>query len=183
MKTFVFLGSLMLLSFPVAAKEKAAPPSEPATHPDWADVRDKGLSGITSTLYDPTSVVVNWSSGFAWGFTKPIIGRRTYGWVACGTLNAKNRLGGYVGATPFWIMADASGAVTSAWVNQSMSSCDAGTGAPVNPELKTISPTMAVSGGAGVSVADELEKLAALRDKGIITQAEFDTQKARLLAR
>ena len=183
MKKLLLLGSMAIISTPLASKEKAPPPAEPATHPDWADVRDKGLSALTSTLYDPTSVVVNWSTGFAWGFTKPIIGRRSYGWVACGTLNAKNRLGGYVGATPFWIKADASGAVTSAWVNESMSSCDAGTGVPVNPELKTISPAMAASGGAGVSVADELEKLAALRDKGIITQAEFETQKARLLAR
>jgi hypothetical protein len=31
------------------------------------------------------------------------------------------------------------------------------------------------------SVADELEKLAGLRDKGIITDAEFATQKAKLL--
>jgi len=32
-------------------------------------------------------------------------------------------------------------------------------------------------------VADELAKLAALRDKGILTDAEFATQKAKLLAR
>lgn len=31
------------------------------------------------------------------------------------------------------------------------------------------------------SIADELSKLAELRDKGIITDAEFDTQKAKLL--
>jgi hypothetical protein len=32
------------------------------------------------------------------------------------------------------------------------------------------------------SVADELTKLAALRDKGVLTEAEFDAQKKRLLA-
>ena len=32
-----------------------------------------------------------------------------------------------------------------------------------------------------VSTADELEKLAALRDKGIITPADFEKQKAKLL--
>jgi len=183
MKKLLFFSGLMIITAPLAAKEKALPPPEPATHPDWADARDKGLSGITSTLFDPTSVVVNWSSGFSWGFTKPIIGKRTHGWVACGTINAKNRMGGYVGARPFWIMADANGAVTYDWAISTVSSCYTGTGAPVNPELKTISPTMAASGGSSVSVADELEKLAGLRDKGIISQAEFDTQKARLLAR
>jgi hypothetical protein len=34
---------------------------------------------------------------------------------------------------------------------------------------------------AGGSTADELERLAGLKDKGVITQAEFDAQKAKLL--
>ncbi len=33
-----------------------------------------------------------------------------------------------------------------------------------------------------ISVADELEKLAGLRDRGIITDEEFSAQKAKLLA-
>ena len=36
--------------------------------------------------------------------------------------------------------------------------------------------------GGGQSVADELAKLADLRDAGTITAAEFESQKARLLA-
>ena len=32
------------------------------------------------------------------------------------------------------------------------------------------------------STAEELTKLASLRDQGVLTQAEFDTQKAKLLA-
>ena len=35
---------------------------------------------------------------------------------------------------------------------------------------------------AGRSTADELTKLAELKDKGVITDAEFQTQKAKLLA-
>jgi hypothetical protein len=35
--------------------------------------------------------------------------------------------------------------------------------------------------GSGASVADELLKLASLRDSGILTQEEFDAQKAKLL--
>ena len=34
----------------------------------------------------------------------------------------------------------------------------------------------------GTSTADELSKLAELRDKGVITGAEFDAQKAKLLS-
>ena len=36
---------------------------------------------------------------------------------------------------------------------------------------------------ASLDIADELAKLAALRDRGVLTPAEFDRQKAVLLAR
>ena len=36
--------------------------------------------------------------------------------------------------------------------------------------------------GTSASAADELQKLAALRDQGVITPAEFETQKAKILA-
>ncbi len=36
--------------------------------------------------------------------------------------------------------------------------------------------------GSSASVADELQKLATLRDQGVITAAEFETQKAKVLA-
>jgi len=36
--------------------------------------------------------------------------------------------------------------------------------------------------GTSASTADELQKLAALRDQGVITQTEFDVQKAKILA-
>lgn len=35
----------------------------------------------------------------------------------------------------------------------------------------------------GASLADELQKLAALRDAGVLTPGEFEAQKSRLLAR
>lgn len=178
---YLVAACLALVAAPVVAKSKAPSP-EPAEHPDWVTVRDQGVSGITGALYDPSSAQINWSSGFRWGFAKPIIGRRTHGWIACGSINAKNRLGGYVGAQAFWIMADASGAVTYGMVDETVSSCDQGGGPPVNPELTALSAPIA-SPGSGTGVADELEKLAVLRDKGIITQAEFETQKAKLLAR
>jgi hypothetical protein len=36
--------------------------------------------------------------------------------------------------------------------------------------------------GSGGGAADQLEKLAALKDKGVITEEEFASQKAKLLA-
>lgn len=47
----------------------------------------------------------------------------------------------------------------------------------VGPAAKTVK----IEGGAPVSVADELKKLKELLDQGILTQAEFDAQKKKLL--
>ena len=44
-----------------------------------------------------------------------------------------------------------------------------------------MTPTSSVA-GTSTSTADELTKLSALRDSGVISQSEFDTQKAKLLA-
>ena len=176
-------GALALMISTVAvAKEKAPPPTEPASKPDFAKVRESGESGLKSTLFDPSSAQINYTSGFQWGYWKPIIfGRRTYGWIACGMLNAKNRMGGYVGATGFWIMADANGAVTFQMSSENMSTCDNGQKAELQPELQD--KAVAISeGNARLGIAEELAKLADLKAKGIITQAEFDAQKAKLLA-
>jgi Short C-terminal domain len=43
------------------------------------------------------------------------------------------------------------------------------------------SPVSYVQGVAGGGTADELSKLADLRDKGVITEAEFRAQKAKVL--
>jgi hypothetical protein len=44
-------------------------------------------------------------------------------------------------------------------------------------------PTDAAPAGSQLLIADELEKLDALRERGVLTQEEFDNQKAKLLAR
>jgi len=44
-------------------------------------------------------------------------------------------------------------------------------------------PTDVAPGGSPLLIADELEKLDALRERGVLTQEEFDQQKAKLLAR
>jgi hypothetical protein len=58
-------------------------------------------SHIGKQLYDPYSAV--------WTFNAPVkgwnrLGELKFGWALCGTVNAKNRFGGYVGAKPFYVM-------------------------------------------------------------------------------
>lgn len=111
-----------------------------------------------------------------------MIGKRSFGWVACGNINAKNRMGGYVGVRGFHLLVDTGSFVTIAWEDEATSECDSGYRVPVNPELIAASSKDKPSAVAALSVADELRKLAELRDKGIITTSEFDTQKAKLLS-
>ena len=49
-------------------------------------------------------------------------------------------------------------------------------------QLTTPSPAASAAIGLPVDVADQLTKLAALRDQGVLTEEEFAAQKARLLA-
>jgi len=137
---------------------------------------------IIADLFDPASVMVNWTGGFQWGFMKPIIGKRTFGWIACGTINAKNRMGGYVGTQGFIVFIDPAGTLTAAMQSEWWSTCDEGPMVPLQPELHALAPGAPV-GGPIVGVAEELAKLADLRDKGIVTAEEFQAQKAKLLAR
>lgn len=82
------------------------------TETDFAKVRRTAESGLKSNLFDPGSAQIVYNGGFQWGYAKSLIGKRTWGWIACGTINAKNRMGGYVGAEPFWILSDAAGSVS-----------------------------------------------------------------------
>jgi len=57
---------------------------------------------ISPRLLDPYSAMFTFTrpkKGWNGMGSEPI-----YGWFLCGTVNAKNRLGGYVGAQPFYAM-------------------------------------------------------------------------------
>lgn len=59
---------------------------------------------FSSKLFDPYSAQYSLSepinSYMGW------YGDPMHGWFVCGTVNAKNRMGGYVGASPFWAYFD-----------------------------------------------------------------------------
>lgn len=171
---YAIILAAMLLPLPAHAADD---PPEPASHPDWSDVGREGVQIIRNSLYDPESVTIEWVSGFKWGYRKPVIGKRKFGWVACGNFNAKNRLGGYTGNQGFVLLHTPDGKTAIYEYGDGTSTCGRGV-APVNPELLAL----IAKEDARISVADELTKLAALLERGLITQAEYDTQKAKLLA-
>lgn len=179
MKTLLTMMALTVAA-PAMAKDPVPPP--PSPEPDYQKVRATVEPALKSALFDPSSAQIVYTSGFQWGYSKPFIGKRTWGWIACGTLNAKNRMGGYVGAQPFWMMSDANGSITWGDGGTSLSTCDFGQKAQLQPALID-APTTAPAAPAAVGVAAELAQLADLLKQGVITQAEFDAQKAKLLAR
>lgn len=178
----LILAFAFAVSAPAAFAKTPAPPPEPDMKPNWGETSTRAITELKSTLFDPDSAQITWTSGFQWGFMKPLIGRRTHGWIACGAVNAKNRMGGYVGAQGFLVFIDTTGTITTAMQSDWISTCDAGPFVPVPPEMTGHSGTLNPN-GAVVGVAEELSKLAELRSKGIITDEEFQTQKAKLLGR
>jgi hypothetical protein len=67
---------------------------------------------ISKDFYDPYSAVFVMNKP-----TKALtIGQRSrFAWVVCGTVNAKNRFGGYVGAKPFYVKIYNGAAEDSGW--------------------------------------------------------------------
>jgi hypothetical protein len=158
----------------VSAKPEPQPP-QPTVEPDWSVVRQESEAALKASLIDPGSAQIKWTKGFVWGWFKPMFERHYYGWVACGMINAKNRMGGYVGDTPFIVVYDGGVQYTEmdSLVEQACSNIS------VPPQAALLDVPVPSSGP--VSVADELQKLADLRDRGVLTQEEFEAQKAKLL--
>lgn len=173
-------AALALCAIPALAQQASTPTAiEPADHPDWGEARRSAERKLLATLIDPGSATFEYVSGFQWGSTRLGLRKRRYGWVACGAINAKNRFGGYVGREPFFVFVDVhSRRVEIDYTWSRASTCDSGRYAPLQPELLA-----APEGQPKLSIADELSKLADLRDKGIITPVEFDAAKSKLLAK
>ncbi len=171
-----------LLALSLATASNAQQTAEPPSHPDWTTTTKRGTDILLGELFDPSSAQFSWISGYSWGFLKPILGKRQQGWIACGRLNAKNRMGGYVGAKPVLIFVSEAGTVTADYVSSWISTCDKAPNAAVQPELAGLGVS-APSPSPIRQIADELGKLAELRSKGILTDEEFQAEKAKLLAR
>lgn len=67
---------------------------------------------VRATLKDPDSAKFSWPYDFTYTSFRPsAFGKQRWVWVVCGTVNAKNSYGGYVGAAAVLVMAE-NGVVT-----------------------------------------------------------------------
>ena len=153
---------------------------------DYFGMRVASEKEISRMLVDPSSAQFEWPSGFMEGYWKPLLGKRQTGYVSCGFVNAKNRMGGYTGRTAFVVVVN-NGVVTYADIGRNADvdivaiGCAKTVFPPAQPEMfaeqADVSRELPSS-----SIADELEKLAGLRDRGVISQDEFVAEKNRLLS-
>ena len=74
--------------------------------PDWATFRQMAETDVAARLIDPESARFSWSGGYYKGAFKPFLSARVTGYVACGLVNAKNRMGGYTGYGSFVVVID-----------------------------------------------------------------------------
>lgn len=178
-RVILSLAALTLAVTPLHARE--LPPEPP--HPNWEVAAEAILDAMRRSFVDPDSIEIEWVSGFAWGYHKPLIGRRKIGWLTCGNVNARNRMGGYAGSRTFIAIRYPDGdteVILGVYPGTNPDNCYRGKVA-VNPELLAASERP--KDVQDISVADEIAKLVDLLERGLITDEEFTAAKAKLLER
>lgn len=157
-----------------------------ASEPDWSLFRRNSESALRARLIDPASAQIEWPYGFLLGSWRPVFSKRIDGYWTCGTVNARNRMGGYTGRTSFVVVLDPGGSVVYADIGEA-SDFDVVTSQCSNsvkllpPRPTELSANAASQPPTASSIADELKKLLDLKNSGALTEAEFEAAKARVL--
>ncbi|SFP84227.1 PDZ domain-containing protein [Sphingomonas rubra] len=99
-------AAIALLATPALGADKDKPEHLYGPEPTWEQFRSLAEAGIQARLIDPESARISWSAGFFKGMFRPFLEGRYHGYVACGTVNARNRMGGYAGASGFVVVID-----------------------------------------------------------------------------
>lgn len=163
-----------------------------SVQPDYNAMRRAAERGVKSRLIDPQSAVIEMPYDFIYGSWSPAFtGTRFEGFMTCGTVNAKNRMGGYTGSTYFISVIDEAGfekytdmdSSTSEYLRPVDNAC-----AQLVKKLKYVgdqfepSVEAASSNTGKLSMAQELEKLAELHASGALSDEEYAAAKARVLS-
>lgn len=158
-----------------------------ASAPDWGLFRRKAEASLRGRLVDPDSARIEWPFGFTYGTWKPVLAKRLEGYWTCGLINARNRMGGYTGATSFVVVLDRAGNVQYADMGSGRDfdfvSSQCGNSVKFLPAAppEFAAATMSTTPTSPASIADELKKLVELKDSGALSEAEFQAAKQKLL--
>jgi hypothetical protein len=156
------------------------------SEPDWRLFRRNAEKSLTGRLIDPDSARIEWPFGFTYGTWKPVLAKRVEGYWTCGLINARNRMGGYTGATSFVVVLDRGGNVLFADMGSGKDfdivASQCGNSAKFLPSPPAAFAVAAAGEqAAAVSIADELKKLVELKNSGALTEAEFQAAKESIL--
>lgn len=77
----------------------AATMPDPGPAPDRSAAMQVAQAEVSATLVDPASAIFTWPYTIEVIEQKPLLGQRTKRWRTCGTLNARNKMGGYAGTS------------------------------------------------------------------------------------
>jgi len=94
------------LAAPADAKETEPFNYDYGPPPEWNHYKELGEQAIRAILVDPESARFEWVHGYHKGGWKPLFERRRFGYVTCGYVNARNRMGGYSGSSAFVVVID-----------------------------------------------------------------------------
>lgn len=97
-------AALTLVAAPAVAKDKVEHLYGPP--PAWEHYRTIAEADIAHRLVDPESARITWLGQYHKGEWKPFMQGRVAGYIACGTVNGRNRMGGYAGAVGFVTVID-----------------------------------------------------------------------------
>lgn len=107
MKTIqLSLSVAALLAAGTAMAKESRPPHVYGAAPEWQAFRERGEQAIIARLIDPDSAKIMWLGGYYKGAFQPFLQRKVEGYVGCGLVNAKNRMGGYSGDRAFVVVID-----------------------------------------------------------------------------
>lgn len=161
-----------------------------SVQPDLAKLRRGAAEGVTGRLIDPQSAMIEMPYDFIYGTWRQPFGGSYTGFITCGTVNAKNRMGGYVGAAPFVAVMNPAGFSLFVGMddptNRYIMPVAAGCG-ELTKRLTYVGNTPTGSAAtdnaapAAPSMAQELAKLAELHASGALTDQEYAAAKARIL--
>lgn len=104
MRVALVSASILAIIACSTAASASAPPIDPGPQPSWQEATQLGNQAIIGRMIDPDSARISWPYSFFGGSLKGLFSKREAGWITCGMVNAKNRMGGYTGAEPFLIV-------------------------------------------------------------------------------
>lgn len=102
--TILTYATTLAISSPGLAKNPPGPPPDPGPAPSWADFKELAEATVRGMMKDPDSAQFAWAYGYARGEYRFGGWTPKYGYKACGSVNAKNAYGGYVGARAFVVV-------------------------------------------------------------------------------